>query len=87
MSAQDVTTHPPPAPQPQAPVPMSIVSEGAPVVKDHPGHKKQSSFIPPYLNVVPEEMFPNDGTADEFLMSLVDEDWAIGEGIDMDTDL
>jgi hypothetical protein len=49
------------------------------------GHRKQSSFIPPYLNVVPEEMFPNDGTADDFLMSLVDEDWAIGEGIDMDT--
>lgn len=50
-----------------------------------PGHRKQSSFIPPHLNVVPEEMFPNDGTADDFFMSLVDGDWAIGEGIDMDT--
>lgn len=49
------------------------------------GHKKQSSFIPPHLNVVPEDMFPNDGTADDFLMSLVDEDWAIGGGVDMDT--
>lgn len=70
----------------QSSFPVSVVSNipGAPH-QEAPGHKKQSSFIPPYLNVVPEEMFPNDGTADEFLMSLVDEDWAIGEGIDMDT--
>lgn len=86
------STHHPSAPHylpaPQAPTPMNIVSH-APPVTQHPGkesgHRKQSSFIPPYLNVVPEEMFPNDGTADDFLMSLVDEDWAIGEGIDMDT--
>lgn len=65
----------------QGPAPMSGVSSSQPTVT---GHRKQSSFIPPYLNVVPEEMFPNDGTADDFLMSLVDEDWAIGEGIDMD---
>ena len=96
-----VQHQPPPAPVPQssapapvhqpvssAPVPMSIVSSHAPPPTHPPkqaGHKKQSSFIPPYLNVVPEEMFPNDGTADDFLMSLVDEDWAIGEGVDMDT--
>ncbi|CAB9496535.1 Basic region leucine zipper [Seminavis robusta] len=77
---------------PQQPLPMAIVSSqpSAPVgqqpITAPPGHRKQSSFIPPYLNVVPEEMFPTDGTADDFLMSLVDdEDWAIGEGIDMDT--
>lgn len=84
---------PPPvtyAPAP-GPMPMSIVSTNpaAPPPTQHPfkepSHTRQSSFIPPYLNVVPEEMFPNDGTADDFLMSLVDEDWAIGEGIDMDT--
>jgi len=57
---------------------------GAPAGHGH-GHRKSSSFIPPYLNIVPEDMFPNDGTADDFLMSLVDGDWAIGEGIDMDT--
>ena len=65
----------------QETAPMSGVSSSQPA---ETGHRKQSSFIPPYLNVVPEEMFPNDGTADDFLMSLVDEDWAIGEGIDMD---
>jgi len=65
---------------------MTVVSDQpAPAPENAPAHRKQSSFIPPHLNVVPEEMFPNDGTADEFLMSLVDEDWAIGEGIDMDT--
>lgn len=75
--------HPPPAASSQSTVPMSVNSS-------HPdgafrGHRKQSSFIPPYLNVVPEEMFPNDGSADDFLMSLVDDDWNIGEGIEMDT--
>ena len=68
-------------------VPMTIVSsqpaQQQQTKESH--HKKQSSFIPPYLNVVPEDMFPNDGSADDFLMSLVDEDWAIGGGIDMDT--
>jgi len=48
-------------------------------------HVRKSSFLPPHLNVVPEEMFPTDAT-DDFLMNLVaEEDWAIGGGIDMDT--
>lgn len=75
-------------PPPPGPVPMAVASHAPPptqVANQPPTHRKQSSFIPPYLNVVPEEMFPNDGTADDFLMSLVDEDWAIGEGVDMDT--
>ena len=76
------TIHQPPSAQ--GTVPMSVVSSSQPGDSRAPGHRKQSSFIPSYLNVVPEEMFPNDGTADDFLMSLVDEDWAIGEGIDMD---
>jgi hypothetical protein len=82
--------HPPPVSY-QGPIPMMIVSSQPPggenrPVTQAPGHKKQSSFIPPHLNVVPEEMFPSDGTAEDyFLMSMVDEDWAIGEGIDMDT--
>jgi hypothetical protein len=38
------------------------------------------------LNVVPEEMFPSGESAEEIFMSLMnDEDWAIGEGIDMDS--
>lgn len=48
-------------------------------------HQRKSSFFPPHLNVVPEEMWPAaDSVAEEFLMSLVDEDWAIGEGVDME---
>jgi hypothetical protein len=48
-------------------------------------HSRQSSFLPAHLNVVPEELWPvDDTTTDEFLMSLVDEDWAIGEGVDME---
>jgi hypothetical protein len=47
-------------------------------------HQRNSSFIPPGLNVVPEEMWPTDAVAEEYLLSLADEDWAIGGGIDMD---
>lgn len=46
-------------------------------------HARSSSFLPADLNIVPEEMWPA-GEADDFLMNLVDEDWAIGEGIDME---
>jgi hypothetical protein len=43
--------------------------------------------LPPHLNVVPEDMFAaNDTAAEDFFVGLMDdEDWAIGEGIDMDT--
>jgi hypothetical protein len=38
------------------------------------------------LNAVPEEMFPAGDGAEEFFMSLIeDEDWAIGGGVDMDS--
>eukprot|EP00980_Cylindrotheca_fusiformis_P013091 scaffold3281_cov129-Cylindrotheca_fusiformis.AAC.10 len=49
-------------------------------------HIRKSSFLPPHLNAVPEEMFPSgDGAAEDFFISLIDdEDWAIGEGVDMD---
>jgi hypothetical protein len=53
----------------------------------HPGatnHMRTSSFLPPHLNVVPEEMWPGGDAADDFLMALTEEDWAIGEGIDME---
>lgn len=43
-------------------------------------HSRTSSFLP--LNAVPEEMWPADAVADEFLMNLVDGDWAIGEGVE-----
>jgi hypothetical protein len=41
-------------------------------------HQRKSSFLPPHLNVVPEEMWPADAVAEEFLMSLAEDDWAIG---------
>jgi hypothetical protein len=52
-----------------------------------PSHSRKSSFLPPHLNVVPEDMFAaNDTAAEDFFVGLMDdEDWAIGEGIDMDT--
>lgn len=62
--------------------------QGAPVVPsaDVPQHVRKSSFLPSHLNVVPEEMFTSGDGAEEFLMSLIDDgDWAIGEGVDMDT--
>ena len=46
-----------------------------------PKHARKSSFLPAHLNVVPEELWTGD---DDLLMDLVDGDWAIGEGIDMD---
>jgi hypothetical protein len=49
----------------------------------HPGnHMRKSSFLPPHMNVVPEEW--GGDAADDFLMALTEEDWAIGEGIDME---
>jgi hypothetical protein len=48
------------------------------------GHRRRSSFLPAHLNVVPEEMWPGE-EAEEFLLDMIDgDDWAIGEGIDMD---
>jgi hypothetical protein len=46
-------------------------------------HQRVSSFLPAHLNVVPEEMWP-DNDDKEFLMSLADEDWAIGAGVEME---
>nr|BAK53453.1 bZIP transcription factor [Phaeodactylum tricornutum] len=45
-------------------------------------HARKSSFLPANLNVVPEELWPADAVADDFLMNLVDGDWAIGEGVE-----
>lgn len=45
-------------------------------------HERKSSFLPANLNVVPEEMWPDE--TDELLMDLAEGDWAIGEGVDMD---
>jgi hypothetical protein len=51
-----------------------------------PTHSRKNSFLPPHLNVVQEEMFPSGDGAEDFFMSLIeDEDWAIGGGVDMDT--
>mmetsp|Transcript_27873 Transcript_27873/g.41136 ORF Transcript_27873/g.41136 Transcript_27873/m.41136 type:complete len:687 (-) Transcript_27873:431-2491(-) len=43
------------------------------------------AFLPPQLNVVPEEGFLSNNVAEDFLFDLAEEDWAIGEGFEMDT--
>eukprot|EP00525_Craspedostauros_australis_P010567 CAMPEP_0198111884 /NCGR_PEP_ID=MMETSP1442-20131203/3807_1 /TAXON_ID= /ORGANISM="Craspedostauros australis, Strain CCMP3328" /LENGTH=167 /DNA_ID=CAMNT_0043768487 /DNA_START=31 /DNA_END=534 /DNA_ORIENTATION=- len=52
-----------------------------------PTHERQNSFLPPHLTMVPEDMFPaGDGSEDIFISLMEDDqDWVIGEGIDMDT--
>ena len=52
-------------------------------------HERKSSFLPPHLNVVPEDMFPGvQGTAADFIElqdCLMDgDDWGIGIGLDME---
>jgi hypothetical protein len=49
-----------------------------------------SSFLPQPLNgqplnAVPEEGYQGNDPADDFLFELAEEDWAIGEGFEMDT--
>lgn len=72
----------------QAPVPVAATALNVPLLEpEYQGgpeakHARKSSFLPQNLNVVPEEMWGGD--ADDLLMNLVDGDWAIGEGIDMD---
>jgi hypothetical protein len=72
---------------------LSMRCESAPVLGAAAGyapaatsHNRKPSFLPLHLGLVPEEIWPEDGAAEEFLMNLVDEDWAIGEGIDMELD-
>lgn len=73
------------ASHPGAPM-LSVRCESAPVLGAAPSHSRKPSFLPPHLGLVPEELWAEDVGAEEFLMNLVDEDWAIGEGIDMEMD-
>jgi hypothetical protein len=74
-----VASHPPPPQAESQRAPQAT----SPTMRTH---VRGSSFLPPHLNVVPEEMFPSGESAEEIFMSLMnDEDWAIGEGIDMDS--
>jgi hypothetical protein len=87
-------SHYDPAPSHPGAAMLSVRCESAPVLGAVAGfvpagatHNRKSSFLPPHLGLVPEEMWPEDGGgAEDFLMNLVDEDWAIGEGIDMELD-
>jgi len=83
---QPAAAAPPPAPMASASVAASneYQSQQLPISGHH--HERAGSFLPPHLNIVPEEIWPVDA-ADDFLMKLVDEDWAIGEGIDMEMDV
>ena len=70
--------------------PQPVLS--APVAFQPPAPAQQqsvSSFLPHPLNAVPEEdgYLAQQGSdpADDFLFELAEEDWAIGEGFEMDT--
>lgn len=76
-------------PQDAAVVPQQVMS--APTIFHAPAPAQQpvSSFLPQPLNAVPEEdgFLGQQGSdpADDFLFELAEEDWAIGEGFEMDT--
>ena len=81
-------------PQSITPVPQessSIIQEHRQPQTIETRHVRNSSFLPPHPNVVPEDMFPGvEGTAADFIElqdCLMDdgEDWGIGVGLDMDT--
>lgn len=77
-----------PVPSPLDNLPPAGTTAPAQQLSASTGHLRKSSFLPPHLNVVPEDMFPaGDTAAEDFFVGLMDdeEDWAIGEGIDMDT--
>lgn len=61
---------------------QSAPSFGALLPPHQQQHVRKSSFLPAHLNVVPEEMWPDE--ADDFLLDMIEGDWAIGGGIDMD---
>jgi hypothetical protein len=66
-----------------APVPYGNVTQ-------EQQRQPMSSFLPQPLNgqplnAVPEEGYHGNDPADDFLFELAEEDWAIGEGFDMDT--
>lgn len=61
---------------------QSAPSFGALLPPHEQHHVRKSSFLPAHLNVVPEELWPDE--ADDFLLDMIEGDWAIGGGIDMD---
>lgn len=72
-------------PQVPGPPPQQAGYNVAVQQRQPPQHNRVSSFLPSDLNFVPEMFSTSDGTED-FLMTLIDDgDWAIGEGVDMDT--
>lgn len=74
-----------------SPIPIPSLSYQAPVSHSAPqmgslvNHDRKSSFIPEDLNVVPEEMWPaGEEATDEMLLDILEGDWGIGEGVDME---
>jgi hypothetical protein len=49
-------------------------------------HARTSSFLPDHLNAVPEEeLWPEgDDSTEDMLLAMLDGEWAVGEGIDME---
>jgi hypothetical protein len=66
-----------PPPAPKAPFYLSQQSQSAPTFP---------AVLPPHLTIVPEDSFLHTNIeAEDFLFDLAEEDWAIGEGFEMDT--
>jgi hypothetical protein len=86
-----------PAPMPHTVQPMQVQHQQHHHQQQQHHHQQQQqqqpvqphpfsipAFLPPHLNVVPEEGFLPGNAGDDFLFDLAEEDWAIGEGFEMD---
>jgi hypothetical protein len=69
-------------------VPVPSIAPSAPQQAPPPAnHVRTSSFLPPHLNVVPEDMFATgDVSEEDFFVGLMEDDWAIGGGMDLSSD-
>lgn len=76
---------PSPIPIPALSYQAPLASQSAPQMGSLAHHERKSSFVPEDLNVVPEEMWPaGEEATDEMLLDILEGDWGIGEGIDME---
>jgi hypothetical protein len=80
-AAPSVGSYPRPAQMPQAQL-LPNQTSMAQSLSSAPVPAAIPSFLPPHLNIVPEDPFL-PGEAEEFLLELTEEDWAIGEGLDI----
>lgn len=76
-----------PSPVPVAVAPATTNNSDAPLSTNDNYPHAIPSILPAHMNIVPEDGYLNNVTVqggDEFLFDLTEEDWAIGEGFEMD---